>query len=419
MNARTPGLGAGTLVLRATLLTLVALTTAGIGPGVARGGPPPEIDPMARPVAALALDLFRETGVTGENLCFSPLSISTALAMAYAGASGETEAEMARTLHFSQGRDTHGYFSLLLTKLNATGERGAGEVVVANRLWGQKGYQFYERFLEELRVNYGAALAEVDFRNHTEDARLAINAWVEEKTRERIKNIVPPGALSPLASLVLVNAIYFKAEWMDHFTESMTTEEPFWLTANESAPAPMMHRIGSYGYLETDDAQVLELPYKRGVYSMLVYLPKERDGLAELEHRLTVDGLIEDVQDLPRRRVHLSLPRFEITSSFSLGEALVRLGMRTAFVADKADFTRMSLNPDLYISDVLHKAFVKADENGTEAAAATAVIMATEGAIVEMAPPLEFLADHPFLFVIRYRSTGSILFMGRVSDPSV
>jgi serpin B len=288
---------------------------------------------------------------------------------------------------------------------------------VANRIWGQMGYQFYDRFLEELSVDYGAALAEVDFRNDTEAARLAINAWVEEKTRDRIKNIVPPGSLDRLSTLVLVNAIYFKAQWMDQFSEGMTTEEPFWRSATESVPAPLMRHTDQYGYLETDDAQILELPYRGGVFSMLVYLPKERGGLAELEQKLSVDRLIEDVQDLPRRRVQVSLPRFEITSSFPLAEILKQLGMTTAFVADVADFTRMSQNPDLFISEVLHKAFVKVDENGTEAAAATAVMMKATG-MMDPGTPVTFRADHPFLFVIRYNGTGSILFMGRVSDPT-
>ncbi len=417
MNARTPGLGAGFLVLRASLLTLIALAMTGAA-GIARGGPPPEIDPLAKPVAAFGLDLLRQPGLSEGNLCISPYSMSAALGMACSGASGETRKEMEQVLHYDQIGEVDGLYALMITKLNALSERNpAVEVAVADRLWGQIGFQFYDRYLEELQLDYGAGLETVDFRNDTETARETINAWVAEQTRDRIRDIVPPFFLDPYSTLVLTNAIYFRAQWLEQFQEAMTREQPFRLAAGDSVDVPLMHRTADYGYLENDDAQILELQYRDDHLSMLVWLPKERDGLAALEENLTADALTDEVRNIPKRRVEVWFPRFEFTASFELSGALQDLGMKTAFIPDVADFTRMAQDPDIFISEVLHKSFVSVDENGTEAAAAT--IVATKGFVRTDDSPPVFRADHPFLFAIRYRPTGTILFLGRVSDPSI
>ncbi len=364
---------------------------------------------------AFALNLYGKLKDQEGNLFFSPFSISTALAMTYAGARGETEAQMRKALHFYMGqRGLHPACKSLIEDLNARQKAGGYELSVANALWGQKGYGFLKEFLDLTRENYGAGLNEVDFAGATEAARQGINKWAEDETRGKIKDLIPPGVLNALTRLVLTNAIYFKGNWASQFKKGDTQNAPFTLLDGKKVNVPMMQQTRKYPYLKTDTFQALELPYVGEELSMVVLLPRKVDGLADFEKSLTHKGLTEWVEALRKEEVAVYLPKFKMTSSFSLSEVLQSLGMPDAFSLGLADFSGMTGNKDLFISAVIHKAFVDVNEEGTEAAAATAGVMALERV---PAPPPVFRADHPFLFLIRDRRTGSILFMGRVVNP--
>jgi serpin B len=360
------------------------------------------------------------------NLFFSPYGLSTALAMTYAGARGETERQMAEVLNFSLPQQRlHQTFGALEKQLNQAGDKGQYELNVANALWGQKDYGLRREFLQLIEANFGGGLEEVDFVNATEKARQTINGWVEEKTQDKIKDLIGPGVLDRLTVLVLTNAIYFKGDWAAKFKEENTKFAPFhvvkYQTADDSpgeasgagtVQASLMHQEGRFKYGLSDDLQLLELPYKGNDLSMVVFLPKKVDGLAEVERSLAPDNLNRWLRHLHDTQVELYLPKFKIaTGPVELKDILVQMGMPTAF--SRADFSGMTGSKELFISNVLHKAFVEVNEEGTEAAAATAVVM---GRGRTEAIPV-FRADHPFVFMIRHNPTGSILFMGRVTDP--
>jgi serine protease inhibitor len=359
-----------------------------------------------------SLDLYRQLAGAEGNLFFSPYSISTALAMTYAGARANTEAEMARALHFSldQARLPPA-FAALEVQLAAAQAAGAVRLSVANALWPQIDYEFLPDYLALTKAYYGAAVFPVDY-GQTEAARRRINAWVEQKTENKIVNLIKPGILNALTTLVLVNAIYFKGDWASQFDENLTEESPFWVAPGNSVPAPLMAQKATFGYAETESLQILELPYVGESLSMIVLLPREVDGLAELERALTWENLAMWTSRLWKQEVQVFLPRFRLTCDFELSKALKALGMIDAF--GQADFSGMDGSLLLYISKVIHQAFVDVNEEGTEAAAATAVVM------MRMSlppPPPVFRADHPFLFFIRENRTGSILFFGRMVRP--
>jgi serpin B len=360
-----------------------------------------------------ALDLYAKLrGEKADNLFFSPYSISTALAMTYAGATGETEKEMAEVLHFLVPQDRLPLgFASMMARLHS--EKEGNQLRIANRLWGQQSYHFLPEFLRVTREDYGAELALQDFVTKTEEARKTINAWVEKQTEEKIKDLIPPGVLDQMTRLVLTNAIYFKGKWANQFDKKATEEAPFKLTPGEAVSVPMMHRKDSFKYGMTDDAQILELPYVGDELSMLIVLPKAVDGLADLEKRLTPANLGKWLSELRKKEVNVYLPRFTMTSQFQMNEVLKSMGMSSAFAPDAANFSGMDGKRDLFISAVIHKAFVDVNEEGTEAAAATGVVMRAKRAQIT---PV-FRADHPFVFLIRDNKTGAILFMGRVANP--
>jgi serpin B len=364
---------------------------------------------------AFAIDLYHQLRGAEGNLFFSPYSISTALAMTYAGARGNTEAEMARVLHFDLNHLTqealHSAFAALETHLAQIQATGDIALHVANALWPQVGYAFLAAFLDLCQRCYGVTITPVDYAGDSEAARQQINAWVEEKTRDKIKELLKPDHVTPLTTLILVNAIYFKGNWASQFDPEDTDDAPFYRLAGDAVKAPMMRQKARFGYRETDDLQVLELPYVGGDLSMLVLLPCERDGLPALEAALTVDNLALWTQGLRPTEVLVLLPRFKLSGQFDLGETLQAMGMVDAFYA--ADFSGMTGRRNLFISAVVHKSFVDVNEEGTEAAAATAVVMSRG-----FSPSPLFVADHPFLFLIRENTTGSILFLGRVVDPT-
>ncbi len=363
-----------------------------------------------------AVDLYgRLRSATSGNLFFSPYSISTALAMTLAGSAGDTQKQMAEVLHFTVPEpELHRLMAQLRQNLRADAKRGY-QLRIANRLWGHKGYEFLPEFLATTREHYAADLGVVDFVRNAEAGRQEINRWVETETERKITDLIPPGAIDAATRLVLANAIYFKANWQDKFNERLTADTPFHIPGGEEVTVPMMHQTRSFGYQAADGLQVLEMPYVDGKLSMLVLLPKEIEGLPALEEKLTAENLRQWTTGLRRQRVIVYLPRFKLTSQFGLNDALQAMGMTLAFDDLKADFSRMSPGEGLYISAVVHKAFVDVNEEGTEAAAATGVIMAPRAAIVDEPPT--FRADHPFLFLIRDNQTGSILFIGRVANP--
>lgn len=360
---------------------------------------------------AFALDLYRELKGEEGNLFFSPYSISTALAMTYAGARGETERQMAQTLHFTLGQDwLHPAFASLETGLQAVQQPGELQLRVANSLWPQIDYPFLEAYLSLVAEHYGVLITPVDYRQ-TEAARTRINTWVEEKTEKKIEDLIPPGMLDALTTLVLVNAIYFKGNWANQFDPASTAGAPFWVTPDEPIQVPMMTQEKEFRYAEWEGLQILELPYVGNYLSMVVILPEEVGGLAALENALTVENLDRWTGRLWQREVVVFLPRFGMSWGFELSRTLIAMGMGAAFGG--ADFSGMDGTTSLFIDKVLHKAFVDVNEEGTEAAAATAVIMARG----MPPPPVTFRADHPFLFLIRDNKTGSILFLGRVLEP--
>jgi serpin B len=363
-----------------------------------------------------ALELYTKLAQEkkNENLFFSPYSISTALAMTYAGAKGNTEKQMADVLHFELPQDKlHPAFASLEKRLNEGGKKGVYELNVANALWGQKGYKFLDSFIEQVNKNYSAGLNEVDFKKDAEGTRQTINKWIENKTKDKIREPIKPGILNELTRLVLTNAIYFRGKWAIEFDKKDTKDAPFHITATKETNVQMMYIKKHFKYADVGNLQVLELPYKGGDLSMVVLLPKEVNGIDELEKSLTLDNLAKWIGKSFKLEVGVHLPKFKMTSEFSLGEVLSQMGMQDAFSLPPADFSGMTEGKELFISAVIHKAFVEVNEEGTEATAATAIVIATS---MQREQPV-FWADHPFIFLIRDNKTGSILFMGKVMNP--
>jgi serine protease inhibitor len=376
------------------------------------------VSPLVQSNTEFALALYDRLRTAEGNLFFSPYSISTALAMTYAGARGETAVQMAQTLRFQLDEAVlHPAFGHLEAMLNEIEQKGDIHLRVANALWPHVKYKFLPEYLALLAKYYGTSVTTVDYAQQAEAARQAINAWVEEKTADKIKNLIPAGVLDALTRLVLVNAVYFKGNWASQFEPDLTEEQPFWLSTGEAVDAPLMRQTGEYGYAERDDLQILELPYIGRDLSMIVLLPRENDGLVDLQEKLTAANLTRWTDRLWPTEVEVLLPKFKLTFALPLNEVLQKMGIVDAFSMDRANFSGMDGCEDcLYIAAIFHKAFVEVNEEGTEAAAATAVVMKLRSAPPQ--PPPTFRADHPFLFLIRENNTGSILFWGRVTNPA-
>jgi serpin B len=372
--------------------------------------------------SAFAFELHQTLKGQEGNLFYSPYSISLALAMTYTGANGETAQQMADTLQFLLEQERlHPAFNWLDAELAKRGEGAQGKdgkgfrLNIVNAIWGQKDYEFLNTFLDVLAENYGAGLRILDFIMQAEKCRVTINDWVSNQTEGRIEDLVPEGAIDELTRLVLTNAIYFNAAWKYPFDEKMTASGSFHLLDGGQATMPMMKQTESFDYADGEGYQAIELPYDAGELSMVILLP-EAGTFQTFENELQaqqVDAIIGDLQSI---RVTLTMPKFEFDSEFGLKDALAGMGMPIAFSPGEADFSGMTGNRELFISDVLHKAFVAVDEAGTEAAAATAVVVGTTSMPVE--PPVEVTIDHPFIFLIRDTETGAILFVGRVLNPS-
>ncbi|MCR4406592.1 MAG: serpin family protein [Anaerolineae bacterium] len=355
----------------------------------------------------------------GGNLFYSPYSISLALAMTYAGARGETEQQMADTLHFTLPQDRlHPAFNDLDLELASRGEGAKGKdgqgfrLNIVNAIWGQQGYKFLPAFLDTLAENYGAGLRLLDFAGNPEASRVTINDWVSDQTEGRIKDLIPQGVIDKLTRLVLTNAIYFNAAWAEPFKKDLTTDGPFHLLDGSQVTVPMMKQTTSFGYAEGEGYQAVELPYDGRELAMVIFLPAA-GKFETFENSLDAVKVEAIIESLNYREVALTMPKFEVESDFSLVDALAAMGMPVAFSAG-ADFSGMDGTRNLYIGDVIHKAFVSVDEAGTEAAAATAVVMKMT-AMPE--PAIEVTVDRPFIFLIRDIETGAILFVGRVVNP--
>jgi serpin B len=368
---------------------------------------------------AFAFDLYQALGEESGNLFYSPYSISLALAMTYAGARGETEQQMAETLHFTLIQDRlHPAFNGLDLELARRGEGAEGKdgdgfrLNIVNAIWGQEGYVFLSKFLDVLAENYNAGLRLLDFGNAPEESRVTINDWVSDQTAGRIENLIPEGVIDELTRLVLTNAIYFNAAWSEPFEPDLTADGTFYLLDGGEVTVPMMQQTESFGYATGEGYQAVELPYDGWELSMVILLP-EAGGFEAFEGMLDSERVDGIVKGLAHRRVSLTMPKFEFDRGFGLADALAAMGMPVAFSAD-ADFSGMTGSRDLFIADVIHKAFVSVDEAGTEAAAATAVVMPMAAMPEE---PVEVTADRPFIFLIRDIKTGAILFVGRVVNP--
>ncbi len=377
---------------------------------------------LAQSSNAFGFDLYRRLRQTPGNLVISPSSITTALAMTWGGAEGETSAQMRKVLHLEGTPDEVMATSGELAKSLQDPSR---PVVfrIANQLFGEKTYKLVPAFVEKTRAAYGASVELLDFKKSPEQARVHINKWVEGKTLRRIKDLIPQDAVKPETRLVLVNAIYFLGDWADPFQRDETRLFPFHLTASKTVDVPTMNRSRGFRISQKDGVTALDLPYKGGEMSMIILLPDEIEGLAAIEGTLDAPRLDALVSAMKREWVAVALPKFEVNpgASLSLGNDLKALGMPLAFDRNLADFTGIA-NPAkpaerVVIGEVFHKGFVKVDEKGTEAAAATAV-MGVEGGASADGGPRPFRVDRPFLFVIRDNASGLVLFLGRVSDPS-
>ena len=351
------------------------------------------------------------------NLFYSPYSISLALAMTYAGARGETERQMSNALHFILSQDKlHPAFNALDLQLASRGEGSSGQdgkgfrLNIANAIWGQQGYDFLQGFLDKLAENYGAGMKIANFTEAPENSRVAINDWVAQQTEEKIKDLIPSGAIDNLTRLVLTNAIYFNAAWLHPFDVRATAEGDFHLLAGSSVRVPMMRQTGLFGYARGTGYQAVELLYDGSEISMVILLP-DKGNFDPFENSLNAELVSRISKNLSHNRIELTMPSFEFEAQFKLGETLKKMGMSDAFNPQLADFSGMDGTKSLSISDAFHKAFVLVNENGTEAAAATGVVIG-----VTSVPP-RVAVDRPFIFLIRDIATNTTLFVGRVMDP--
>ncbi|XP_054428778.1 leukocyte elastase inhibitor-like [Pteronotus mesoamericanus] len=367
-----------------------------------------------------AVDLFRTLNEDNptENIFISPISISSALAMIFLGTRGTTAAQMSKTLHFDAVEDIHSRFQSLNADIN---KHGAPYILkLANRFYGEKTYNFLPEFLASTQKIYGAELASVDFQHASEDARKMINEWVKGQTEGKIPELLAAGVVDNMTKLVLVNAIYFKGSWQKKFSENATTDAPFRLNRKDTKTVKMMYQKEkfSYGYIEDLKCRVLEVPYQGKELSMLILLPDdiedESTGLKKIKEQLTLEKLHEwtKPENLYPTEVNVHLPKFKLEESYNLNLHLARLGVEDLFNS-KADLSGMSGTRDLSVSKIIHKSFVEVNEEGTEAAAATAGIAAFCMLPIEE----NFVADHPFIFFIRHNPSTNILFLGRFSSP--
>ena len=373
-----------------------------------------DLQSLVRGNSAFALELYQELSKTNGNLFLSPYSISNVLAVAMAGARARTEEQMARVLRFELTQPRlHSAFGSLASSLRAASAESTGLVLrITNGLWVQSGLGLRSQYLSLVGEYYAVIPGEYDFVHDASGAREQINRWVRERTEDSVVELLPVGIPDGSTRLLLVNATYFKGQWMSRFDDSQAMIAPFWTTSDLSIDAPMMVQEGRFRFMENREWRLLELPYEGGRMAMLVLLPMERGVLRQLEQALTVDMIRSFQEQTEDTSLRVIIPKFSIRSEVSLADALAALGMLDPFMAH-SDFSGISDSVDLRLTDVLHSAFVDVDEEGTEAAAATGLGFSTRALV----PPPVFRADRPFVFAIQDRDSGSILFLGRLANP--
>jgi len=396
----------------------LALLCIGISPSDPPDGvPPPDLKPVVDGNTQFALELYAKLRDGEGNLFFSPYSISSALAIAYAGAGGATEQQMADVMHFPLDQDEcHTQMAKIRRALARDGKRRGTELRIANGLWPQKGQPLDRSYLRLVQGKHAASVDYVDYRMGAGRARDRINAWIERNTEHLIKNALGASDVTPDTRLIIANTIYFKGEWARRFEKALTTPGPFWISENESVDTSMMEQKNEFLLADADLLQVLELPYKAHDMSMLVFLPKARGGLAELEAQLTPENLAGWLGGLEWHTVDVRLPKLKMESRLPLRGTLTAMGMADVFAPGAADFSGITRESMFFIMAVQHAAVVEVDEAGTVAAAATTTHGGCAPATVTP-PPATFHADHPFVFLIRDNRTGTVLFLGRVVDP--
>jgi serpin B len=380
-----------------------------------------DLDRLIEGNSAFAFNLYQVLKDKNNNLFYSPYSISEALAMTYGGAKNETEKQMAAAMQFLlEQNNLHPAFNYLDQELakRGLGAKGKDEkgfrLNIVNAIWGQKDFKFKSLYLDLLAQNYGAGLRILDFKKDAEASRQIINQWVSDQTETRIKDLLPKGSVDDLTRLVLTNAIYFNAAWKNQFEKEATSNDKFTLADGSQATVPFMHQSKMLAYTEGEGFQAVQLPYDGNEMSMVILLP-ELAKFKTFEAGLSGEKVAKIVQSLNSAQVDLAFPKFKIESELGLNNTLKLLGMTDAFDPGKADFSGMDGAKDLVITDVVHKAWVTVDEAGTEAAAATGVVVGLTAMPVE---PKEMKIDHPFIFFIRDNQTGAILFIGRVMNPA-
>lgn len=416
------------IVLMLAVLTAASIwlvhywsTEAPLGPDEDLTGPisdveikPQDVQEMVSSNNRFALDLYslyreREEG----NIFYSPYSLLTALTMTYEGARGQTAEEMASVFYLPDDQIRWGGMAGLYNTFNQNDREYALDT--ANAIWPATNYHFLDDYFSIIERYYRGRIESLDYPADPEGSRLTINQWVEDQTRDKIKDLIPAGSIDPLTRLVLTNAIYFKGQWLTEFDQDLTEDAPFYLNDDQTVTVPMMRRTDDeaiFDYARLDDLEVLSLPYRGEEVAMTIILP-DQDKFEEVEASLDLDKINYYRSQLEPQRIDLYLPRFKIETKYFMNEDLADLGMPSAFSAE-ADFSGMTGNRDLFISAVIHQAFAEVNEEGTEAAAATAVVMLESAAI--MSPV--FRVDRPFIFLIEHLESGTILFMGRVSNPS-
>ena len=402
------------LSLAGCFMLVAAFTLPGrlpAGPATPADSSNSEVNVMS---TEFAVDLYHKLSKGGGNVFFSPWSIDLALTMTWAGARGTTADEMAKVLHLPGDPDVVAKLGQLTAKLKADAAAGGFQFRSANALWNATRFPFVSEYLAQMENTLGVHLGELDFAADPTAARQTINAWIADQTHDKIKDLLGPGNITPETRLVLANAVFFKAAWEHSFEKDRTQNKAFFVSPDQKTSVPLMYQQRSFSYAEDSTVQVVDLPYRHHLLAMRIFLPTSRDGLDKLESDLSAQRMKALGDGMRRQVLQVWLPRFKLENKYTLVETLSALGIKRAF--NQADFSGISTVEGLSISDVVHQAFVDTNEEGTEAAAATAVEM-RGGIVLPESGSKIFRADHPFLFAIIHQPTGSILFMGRVSRP--
>ncbi len=363
-----------------------------------------------------AFELFLKSGKDKENVFMAPISISAALAMTYAGAKTETEKQMSNVLHFNLNqKNFHKEFKTLIDSLILLNKKGL-DLKIANSLWIQKDYVFLKEYLDFINTYYKTSVNKADFKKQTEKSRLDINKWVELQTNNKIKQLIKPNVLTQLTRLVIVNAIYFNGTWDYKFDSKKTKNNNFLIDGKNNVSVPFMNIVEKYRYLENDYFQLIDIPYKNRSASMIILLPKKKDGIAGIEKFMNWKQIEELTNSMIFERINLNLPKFNMISEFELKDVLSALGMPITFT-NEADFSGITGKTDLKIDKVIHKTFINVNETGTEAAGSTAVVLIEKSGPPK--DPIDFNVNHPFIFLIKDNINNCILFLGKVSNPSL